>query len=67
VPAAKHQQCVDWYLAALKPLGYAKLMEFGEKGEVVGIGANNVPDWWIVGSEKGSTVGCHIAFTAESK
>lgn len=46
-PTALHQAVVDWYEAALAPLGYTKAMAFLD-GQVVGFadGTGDV-DWWI--------------------
>lgn len=38
----------DFYLAALKPLGYKIKMEFLD-GEVLGFGAGFAPDFWLAG------------------
>jgi hypothetical protein len=38
VPAADHKAVVTFYEAALKPLGYKKLMAFGPNEEAVGFG-----------------------------
>jgi len=38
----------EFYLAALKPLGYKIKMTFLE-GEVIGLGAGFAPDFWLTG------------------
>lgn len=51
-----------FYEAALAPLGYAVIMEFGV---TVGLGAGRKPDFWLgVGEASGPM---HIAFAAESR
>lgn len=63
----QYQALVEFYLAALKPLGIKKLMDFGV---VVGLGAEeNSPEFWIAQAEDESKVGLggHICFTAKGK
>jgi catechol 2,3-dioxygenase-like lactoylglutathione lyase family enzyme len=51
-----------FYAAALAPLGYTVLMEFGE---VAGLGAGR-PDFWIAaGAERSGPT--HVAFTTTSR
>ncbi len=50
----------EFYLKALKPLGYELLMEFGE---VVGMGADKKADLWISKAETNKS--SHIAFRAK--
>lgn len=51
-----------FYEAALVPLGYRALMEFGE---VCGLGEEGKPDFWIGKGEVGRPV--HIAFSARDR
>lgn len=67
VPLAKHAEVVAFYLAALEPLGYQRLMTVGPGGSVVGLGAGRKPDWWITGVEEEVKHRTHIAFTAPGK
>lgn len=46
-----------FYEAALKPLGYSILMDFG--GHAVGLGEGNKPDFWL---GKGTPQPAHVAF-----
>lgn len=55
------QKSKEFYLAALKPLGYAVVMEFPEMS-VVGLGADGKPDFWLNGDGAGKPT--HIAFSA---
>jgi catechol 2,3-dioxygenase-like lactoylglutathione lyase family enzyme len=50
------------YEAALRPLGYRTLMEFG--GEVAGLGAER-PDLWI--AKGGASGPVHIAFASSDR
>lgn len=43
VPAADHKAVVAFYEAALKPLGYKKLLAFGPNEEAVGFGDGELP------------------------
>lgn len=51
-----------FYLAALKPLGYELVMEFGNSG---GFGAGGKPDFWMV--EDASPNPTHFAFHVEER
>jgi hypothetical protein len=63
IPKDKLEKVVDWYLAALAPINYEKICQFGY---VVGIGANKVPDFWIAGSDDASEkAGFHLAFNGK--
>ena len=46
VPPSKFKQVVDWYLAALAPLGYTKKKDFMD-GKVVGLGNGDSADFWL--------------------
>jgi len=56
-----------FYLAALAPLGYKEIFNFGEKH--IGLGANGKPDLWLkdVGADGSPVKGLHLAFGAESR
>lgn len=54
----------EFYLAALKPLGYELVMEFPESG-MAGIGAQGNPDFWINADGAGKPT--HIAFTSPDR
>jgi len=66
----------DFYLAALKPLGYKIVISFHE-GKVLGLGATfYAPDFWLVdpnviteaSDEKPAAAGpMHIAFSASNR
>jgi catechol 2,3-dioxygenase-like lactoylglutathione lyase family enzyme len=51
-----------FYEAALEPLGYRVLLDFGD---VVGMGKDR-PDFWLAPADGRTTV-CHVAFRAESE
>ena len=57
-----------FYLAALKPLGIAAVMEVtedmtGGHGAHLGLGRDGNPFFWI-GTGKAASSGCHVAFAA---
>ncbi|HEX8012515.1 MAG TPA: VOC family protein [Casimicrobiaceae bacterium] len=52
-----------FYSAALEPLGYAVIMEFGD---AVGFGVPPKPDFWV-GQSTASLVPIHVAFRAETR
>jgi catechol 2,3-dioxygenase-like lactoylglutathione lyase family enzyme len=58
-----YQKSKQFYLAALKPLGYELVMEFGEGG---GLGAGGKPDFWI-GRDAAPTSPVHFAFHADQR
>jgi catechol 2,3-dioxygenase-like lactoylglutathione lyase family enzyme len=51
-----------FYEAALEPLGYRVLLDFGD---VVGMGKDR-PDFWIAAAD-GETTVCHVAIRAHSE
>ena len=67
VPKAKLDETVEFYEAALKPLGYKIMMRPAEG--VVGLGNSMAPDMWIaVENEKMRAGGqAHICFYGKSK
>jgi catechol 2,3-dioxygenase-like lactoylglutathione lyase family enzyme len=52
-----------FFEAALAPLGYQLLMEFG--GSTAGFGAPGKPDFWITGGEPAATI--HVAFSCAKR
>jgi catechol 2,3-dioxygenase-like lactoylglutathione lyase family enzyme len=52
-----------FYAAALAPLGYAMLMEFGD---AAGFGVPPKPDFWI-GTASAAISPVHVAFRADSR
>jgi catechol 2,3-dioxygenase-like lactoylglutathione lyase family enzyme len=59
------KQAIAFYAAALKPLGYEIVMEFGG---MAGLGVRGKPDLWIAGED--ATRKCapmHVAFTAPDR
>jgi hypothetical protein len=67
VPPARLQEVVDWYLAALAPLGYRQLKEF--PGFAIGLGPEkySVPFWISAKGEAGQLAGTHIAFRCSKR
>ncbi|KAF2485263.1 glyoxalase family protein [Neohortaea acidophila] len=63
VPPEKFQEVVAWYLAALAPLKYEKLADYGV---VVGLGVNGKADLWIhsVSEDSPKTGYFHLGFKA---
>ncbi len=51
-----------FYLGALGPLGYAVVMDFGDR---LGLGVNGMPDFWLVGDGAGKPT--HLAFSAQTR
>lgn len=47
VSAADHKAIVAFYEAALKPLGYKKLLAFGPNEEAVGFGDGELPHSYV--------------------
>jgi hypothetical protein len=63
VPASKYDTVVAFYLAALAPLGYVKIKDFGR---IMGIGADNKPDFWIASRDDATEKQVnHYAFNAK--
>jgi catechol 2,3-dioxygenase-like lactoylglutathione lyase family enzyme len=63
VGASDVQKSKAFYRAALAPLGYAVIMDFGD---AVGLGVPPKPDFWIAPAKRGST-SVHIAFRADTR
>ncbi|MCJ1401492.1 hypothetical protein MMC11_004706 [Xylographa trunciseda] len=60
--AALHEATVAFYLAALAPLGYQKIVDILD-GQVVGLGVTS-PDFWI-SSDNNVVTNAHFAFRAD--
>ncbi|KAF4508950.1 hypothetical protein G6O67_005268 [Ophiocordyceps sinensis] len=73
VPRDKFNDCLDVYLAALKPLGYEQRHQYGET--VVGLGSTVDPavadyshsDFWVTGADGQAACPVHIAFAAADR
>jgi hypothetical protein len=72
VPSAQYDQIVSFYLAALAPIGYSKMHDFGV---ACGLGNGKEADFWIASLEKeegaegekgtkANDKGVHFAFRA---
>lgn len=72
VPEDKFQECLKVYLAALKPLGYEIVHQFGP--HVVGLGSTKdivkdykPSDFWIIGTKEATAGGLHVAFRTQGQ
>ncbi len=65
VAADVHKKTVDFYIAALKPIGYEKLHTFGPNEAQVGFGVRPKPDFWVMSREASTNV--HFAFSAPGR
>lgn len=66
VPANRFDEVVEWYLAALAPIGYTKQKDF--PGMAVGLGPkkNSAPFW--IGAKDGAEIAAtHVAFRCDNK
>lgn len=64
VPPSEHKKMVDFYLAALQPLGYTKMIAYGPNEEAVGLGVNGKADYWITATpDAPAKLNLHFAFT----
>jgi catechol 2,3-dioxygenase-like lactoylglutathione lyase family enzyme len=61
VRVSDYERSKRFYAAALAPLGYTLVMEFGD---AAGLGAGGKPDFWI---STGRTAPLHVAFLAENR
>jgi catechol 2,3-dioxygenase-like lactoylglutathione lyase family enzyme len=59
-----YKKSKEFFLKALKPLGYELVMEF--EGNAGGFGVAGKPDLWIIGGEK-NAARLHVAFRAETR
>ncbi|ROT37098.1 Glyoxalase/Bleomycin resistance protein/Dihydroxybiphenyl dioxygenase [Sodiomyces alkalinus F11] len=64
VPKPIFQKTLDWYVAALAPIGYKIMAKPTESN--IGLG-KTVPDWWLGATDSESSTPAHIAFTAEDR
>jgi hypothetical protein len=64
VHPSKYDEVVNWYLAALAPLGVTKQNEY--PGQACGLGTDkhNIP-FWIAAKEDAKVTGVHLAFSAK--
>jgi catechol 2,3-dioxygenase-like lactoylglutathione lyase family enzyme len=62
VPVSDMARSKTFYEAALAPLGYVTVMDFGE---AAGLGAGGKPDLWIAKGSAGQ--GLHVAILAENR
>lgn len=72
VPQAQYDECLNFYLEALKPLGYEKRHQFGPT--VTGLGSNDhgIPDYqqadfWVMGVNGSVSHTTHLAFRSKGK
>ncbi|KHN94441.1 glyoxalase family protein [Metarhizium album ARSEF 1941] len=73
VPEDKFQKCLAVYLAALQPLGYEVVYQFGP--HLVGLGSKHEAtkdykptDFWVMGTkDTAAAAGLHIAFRAQDR
>ncbi|KAK5991589.1 hypothetical protein PT974_09874 [Cladobotryum mycophilum] len=73
VPEAIFQDCLKFYLEALKPLGYELIHQFGDT--VVGLGSSadtaidnyKFADFWLTGVKEAPQHTTHIAFRAKDR
>ena len=63
ITVSDYEKSKAFYLAALEPLGYGVVMEFGKAG---GLGAGAKPDFWI---REGEAVkpAVHVAFASHDR
>lgn len=65
VPRFQFEEVVNWYLAALAPLGYAKQYDY--PGHACGLGTSKeMAPFWIGASDGPGVHGFHLAFKATS-
>ncbi|KAI3559068.1 glyoxalase/bleomycin resistance protein/dioxygenase [Colletotrichum abscissum] len=65
VPASIYKETVDWYLAALAPLGFKKFVEPNEYA--CGLGVQR-PDFWIACHQVDkANIPLHIGFKADNR
>ena len=62
IPVSDVGRSKQFFVAALAPLGYKVIMDFGE---AVGMGAATGPDFWIGKGQLGNSL--HIAFSASDR
>jgi catechol 2,3-dioxygenase-like lactoylglutathione lyase family enzyme len=62
LPVSDYERSKRFFAAALAPLGYALVMEFGE---AAGFGAGAKPDFWIAAGRSGAPV--HVAILSPDR
>jgi hypothetical protein len=67
VPKARFDEVVDWYLAALAPIGYKKFKDF--PGVAAGLGPEkyNTPFWIGVSAKEEDIAATHLAFKGSDR
>lgn len=66
VPKAKVAEVVAWYLKALEPLGYRKIVD--HYGVAIGLGdKEHEADFWVIGGDITENISSHHAFAAPGK
>jgi hypothetical protein len=63
----KYEAVVSWYLSALAPLKFAKIMDFGHICGMGVEGSTKQPEFWICQKESAGPSDFHIAFTAKGE
>jgi hypothetical protein len=66
VPKARFEEVVQWYLAALAPLGYTKHKEISDIAVGLGPGKYSVP-FWITAKEEKEITSIHSAFRCSDR
>lgn len=64
IPCNDIKAASAFYDAALKPLGYTRLMDFGD---AMGYGAAQKPAFWLGAGKATPGKGLHICFAAQSR
>lgn len=64
VAASEHAKTIAFYAAALKPLGYEKLVSMANG--FVGFGVK-VSEWFVAPNEAGTESKIHVAFAAQGE
>ncbi|KAF2870684.1 hypothetical protein BDV95DRAFT_65983 [Massariosphaeria phaeospora] len=65
VHPSKFDDVVNWYLAALAPLGYTKQIDYPGQAAGIGLPSDPVSGLWITAKDTGNETGIHIAFRAK--
>ncbi|MBI2610123.1 VOC family protein [Candidatus Giovannonibacteria bacterium] len=63
ISVSDYKRSKEFYIKALKPLGYTQNMEFGESA---GFNDGKNTDFWI-GTNKNGVIKSHVAFEAKNK
>lgn len=68
IRVSDYEKAKAFYLAALRPLGYEPVMEFGgEWGRIGGFGAGGKPDLWLRQDGEPTGPDFHVALRAERR